>query len=120
MNARVSQSFAEYLLDAKARVPAAMLTLANTLRQSTAEPIIAETDDEGTVGVKEAAELLRISSKKIYFACLAGKQAAAASEAGSASPSTRSSTAKKSHSPQPWSRESPNERRRQFSLRRMP
>jgi hypothetical protein len=70
MNAEIRQLFAEYLLDAKDPVAAAVLTLADTLHR---EPIIIETDDKSTVGVKEAAELLHTSSKKIYLMCLAGK-----------------------------------------------
>jgi excisionase family DNA binding protein len=73
MNAEIKRLFAEYLLDAKDPVAAAVLTLADTLRQSTPEPIIVEADDKGTVGVKEAAELLKTSSKKVYLACLAGR-----------------------------------------------
>ena len=69
MNATVKRLFAEYLLDAKDPVAAAVLTLADTLR---GEPIIVESDDKGTVGVKEAAELLHTSSKNVYLACLAG------------------------------------------------
>jgi hypothetical protein len=70
MNAEIKTLFAEYLLDAKDPVAAAVLTLADTLRR---EPIIVEPDDKGTVGVKEAAELLKTSSKKVYLMCLAGK-----------------------------------------------
>ena len=70
MNAEIRRVFAEYLLDAKDPVAAAVLTLADTLRR---EPIIVEPDDRGTVGVKEAAELLKTSSKKVYLMCLAGK-----------------------------------------------
>ena len=49
---------------------ATVLTLADTLYR---EPIVVETDDKGTGGVKEPAELLRTSSKKVYLMCLAGK-----------------------------------------------
>jgi len=70
MNRQIKQLFDEYLLDAKDPVAAAVLTLADRLRR---EPIIIETDDTGTVGVKEAAELLHTSSKKVYLMCLAGK-----------------------------------------------
>jgi excisionase family DNA binding protein len=70
MNPQINQLFAEYLLDAKDPVAAAVLTLAHTLRR---EPIIVEPDDKGTVGVKEAAELLHTSSKKVYQMCLAGR-----------------------------------------------
>jgi excisionase family DNA binding protein len=69
MNAEIKQLFTEYLLEAKDPVAAAVLTLADTLRR---EPIIVEPDDKGTVGVKEAAELLKTSSKKVYLMCLAG------------------------------------------------
>jgi excisionase family DNA binding protein len=51
-------------------VAATVLTLADTLYR---EPIVVETDDKGTGGVKEPAELLRTSSKKVYLMCLAGK-----------------------------------------------
>ena len=67
---------------------AAVLTLADTLHR---EPIIVEPDDRGTVGVKEAAELLHTSSKKVYLMCLAGKLRCTASAGGSASPWMRSS-----------------------------
>jgi Helix-turn-helix domain len=70
MNAEIKRLFAEYLLEAKDPVAAAVLTLADTLRR---EPIIVEPDDRGTVGVREAAELLHTSSKQVYLACLAGK-----------------------------------------------
>ena len=70
MNAEIKRLFAEYLLDAKNPVVAAILTLADTLHR---EPIIVEPYDKQTVGVKEAAELLHTSSKKIYQMCLAGK-----------------------------------------------
>jgi len=70
MNAEIRRLFAEYLLDAKSPTAAAVLTLADTLRR---EPIIVEPDDKGTVGVKEAAELLRTSSKQVYLMCLTGK-----------------------------------------------
>ena len=70
MNAEIRQRFAEYLLDAKDPLAAAVLTLADTLRR---EPIVVEPDDRGTVGVKEAAEILHTSSKKVYQMCLAGK-----------------------------------------------
>ena len=70
MNPQINQLFAEYLLDAKDPLAAAVLTLADTLYR---EPIIIESDDKETVGVKEAAELLHTSSKKVYLMCLAGK-----------------------------------------------
>jgi len=70
MNPQIKQLFAEYLLDAKDPLAAAVLTLADTLYR---EPIIIESDDKETVGVKEAAELLHTSSKKVYLMCLAGK-----------------------------------------------
>jgi excisionase family DNA binding protein len=70
MNPQINQLFAEYLLDAKDPVTAAVLTLADTLYR---EPIIIEPDDRQTYGVKEAAELLHTSSKKVYLMCLAGK-----------------------------------------------
>jgi excisionase family DNA binding protein len=70
MNPQINQLFAEYLLDAKDPLAAAVLTLADTLYR---EPIIIEPDDKETVGVKEAAELLHTSSKKVYLMCLAGK-----------------------------------------------
>jgi excisionase family DNA binding protein len=73
MNARIRQLFAEYLLDAKDPVAAAVLTLAEALRQSTPDPVVVEPNDKGTVGVKEAAELLHTSSKKVYQMCLAGR-----------------------------------------------
>jgi excisionase family DNA binding protein len=47
-----------------------VLVLADVLRQ---EPVIIEPDDRQTYGVKEAAELLRTSSKKVHHLCLAGK-----------------------------------------------
>jgi len=70
MNAEIKQLFAEYLLEAKDPTAAAVLVLADVLRQ---EPVIIEPDDRQTYGVKEAAELLRTSSKKVYQLCLGGK-----------------------------------------------
>lgn len=70
MNAAVRTLFDEYLLEAKDPVAAAVLVLADTLRR---EPVIIETDDKGTVGVKEAAEMLNTSSKQVYLMCLDGK-----------------------------------------------
>ena len=72
MNAEIKQLFAEYLLDAKDPVAAAVLTLADTLCRTTPEPSIIEPDDRQTYGVKEAAELLHTSSKKVYLMCLTG------------------------------------------------
>ncbi len=73
MNHQIKQLFDEYLLDAKDPLAAALLVLSDVLGRETPDPIIVETDDKGTVGVKEAAELLRTSSKKVYLACLAGR-----------------------------------------------
>lgn len=73
MNAQIKQLFAEYLLDAKDPVAAALLVLSEVLGRETPDPIIVETDDKGTAGVKEAAELLHTSSKQVYLACLAGR-----------------------------------------------
>lgn len=70
MNAEIKRLFAAYLLDAKNPVAAAVLTLADTLRR---EPIVIEADDRGTVGVKEAAELLHTSSKQVYLMWLTGR-----------------------------------------------
>jgi len=72
MNAEIRRLFAEYVLEAKDPVAAAVLTLADTLCRPTREPIIIEPDDRQTYGVKEAAELLQTSSKKVYLMCLAG------------------------------------------------
>ncbi len=72
MNAEIKQLFADYLLDAKDPMAAAVLTLADVLSQPTPEPIIVEPDDQQTYGVKDAAELLHTSSKKVYQMCLAG------------------------------------------------
>ena len=73
MNAEIKRLFAEYLLDAKTPLAAAVLVLADVLARAAPEPIIVETDDQGTVGVKEAAELLHTSSEKVYQMCLAGR-----------------------------------------------
>ena len=73
MNAQIKQLFADYLLDARDPVAAAVLTLADALCRPTREPIIIEPNDRQTYGVKEAAQLLQISSKKVYLMCLAGK-----------------------------------------------
>jgi len=73
MNAEIKALFAEYLLDAKDPLAAAVLVLADVLGRKALDPIIVETDDKGTVGVKEAAELLKTSSKQVYLLCLAGK-----------------------------------------------
>jgi len=70
MNPQIKQLFAEYLLEAKDPTAAAVLVLADVLRQ---EPVIIEPDDRQTYGVKEVAELLRTSSKKVHHLCLAGK-----------------------------------------------
>jgi excisionase family DNA binding protein len=70
MNHQIKKLFDEYLLDAKDPLAAALLVLSDVLSR---DPIIVETDDKGTVGVKEAAELLRTSSKKVYLACLSGR-----------------------------------------------
>jgi excisionase family DNA binding protein len=72
MNAEIKQLFADYLLDTKDPVAAAVLVLADVLSRPTPEPIIIEPDDQQTYGVKEAAELLHTSSKKVYQMCLAG------------------------------------------------
>ena len=48
---------------------AAVLTLAEMVSRPTPEPIIVESDDRQTYGVKEAAELLHTSSKKVYLMC---------------------------------------------------
>ncbi len=72
MNAEIKQLFADYLLDTKDPVAAAVLALADVLSRPTPEPIIIEPDDQQTYGVKEAAELLHTSSKKVYQMCLAG------------------------------------------------
>lgn len=73
MNAEIKRLFAEYLLDAKDPVAAALLVLSEVLGRETPDPIIVETDDKGTVGVNEAAELLKTSSKQVYLMCLTGK-----------------------------------------------
>jgi hypothetical protein len=70
MNAQIKQRFAEYLLEAKDPVAAALLVLADALNK---EPIVVETDDNNTVSVTEAAEMLRTSSKQVYLLCLTGK-----------------------------------------------
>ena len=70
MNPQIKQLFAEYLLEAKDPTAAAVLVLADVLRQ---EPVIIEPDDRQTYGVKEAAELLHTSSKKVYQMCLCGQ-----------------------------------------------
>ena len=70
MNPQIKQLFAEYLLEAKDPTAAAVLVLADVLRQ---EPVIIEPDDRQTYGVKEAAERLNTSSKKVYQLCLGGK-----------------------------------------------
>ena len=75
MNAEIKRLFAEYLLEARDPTAAAVLVLADVLRQKTLrqEPAIIDPDDRHTYGVKDAAELLRTSSKKVYQMCLAGK-----------------------------------------------
>ena len=70
MNAEIRRVFAEYLLETRDPTAAAVLVLADVLRQ---EPVIIEPDDRQTYGVKEVAELLRTSSKKVYQMCLAGE-----------------------------------------------
>jgi excisionase family DNA binding protein len=75
MNAEIKRLFAEYLLEARDPMAAAVLVLADVFRQEILrqDPVIIEPDDRQTYGVKEAAELLRTSSKKVYQMCLAGK-----------------------------------------------
>jgi len=73
MTAEIKQLFAEYLLDAKDPVAAAVLVLTDVLGRKALEPMIIETDDQGTVGVKEAAEMLNTSSKQVYLMCLTGR-----------------------------------------------
>jgi len=73
MNAEIKALFADYLLDAKDSVAAAVLVLADMLSRPIPEPIIIEPDDKGTLSVKEAAEKLHTSSKKVYRMCLAGE-----------------------------------------------
>ena len=87
MNPQIKQLFAEYLLDAKNPVAAAVLTLADTLYQ---EPIIIESDDKETVGVKEA-ELTSYKQREGLLD-VPRRQAAVRADrrARSASPSTRS------------------------------
>jgi excisionase family DNA binding protein len=75
MNEEILQLFSEYAAHPalRSQVAAAVLVLADVLSRPTPEPIIVEPDDRGTVGVKEAAELLHTSSKQVYQMCLAGK-----------------------------------------------
>ena len=73
MNAEIKQLFTEYAALTRDTPAAAMLVLADVLGRKALEPIFVETDDKGTVGVKEAAELLRTSSKQVYLMCLTGK-----------------------------------------------
>jgi excisionase family DNA binding protein len=73
MNVEIKELFDEYLSGAKDPVAAALLVLADVLGRETHDPIIIETDDKGMVGVKEAAELLKTSSKQVYLMCLAGR-----------------------------------------------
>jgi excisionase family DNA binding protein len=73
MNAEIKSLFAEYLLEAKDPVAAAVLTLADVFYRPTPEPAVIEPDDKGTLSVKEAASRLSISSKKVYQMCLAGQ-----------------------------------------------
>jgi len=73
MNAEIKQLFDEYLLDAKDPVAAAVLVVAEVLGRKAPEPVIVEPDDRQTYGVKEAAERLNTSSKKVYQMCLAGQ-----------------------------------------------
>ena len=63
MNAEIKALFADYLLDAKDPVAAAVLALADMLSRPTPEPIVIESDDRGTLSVKEAAERLHTSSR---------------------------------------------------------
>jgi excisionase family DNA binding protein len=72
MNAETKRLFTEYLLEASDPVAAAVLTLADMLSRPTPGPIIIEPDDRQALGVKEAAELLHTSSKRVYQMCLAG------------------------------------------------
>jgi excisionase family DNA binding protein len=75
MNEEILQLFTEYSTQPmmRSQVAAAVLTLADVFGRKALDPIIIEADDRQTVGVKEAAELLHTSSKKVYLMCLAGK-----------------------------------------------
>ena len=73
MNPQIKQLFAEYLLDAKDPVAAAVLTLAEMVSRPTPRADHHRVGRPADVGVKEAAELLHTSSKKVYLMCLAGK-----------------------------------------------
>jgi excisionase family DNA binding protein len=73
MNAEIKQLFTEYVALTRDTPAAAILVLADVLGREALEPIVVETDDRQTVGVKEAAELLKTSSKKVYQMCLAGR-----------------------------------------------
>jgi excisionase family DNA binding protein len=74
MNEEILHLFTEYSTQPmmRSQVAAAVLTLAEMVSRLTPEPIIVEPDDRQTYGVKEAAELLQTSSKKVYLMCLAG------------------------------------------------
>lgn len=73
MNPEIRRLFADYLLDSNNPLAAAMLVVADVLCRPTSEPIVIEPDDKGTLSVKEAAERLHTSSKKIYQMCLTGQ-----------------------------------------------
>ena len=71
MNEEILQRFNEYATHPAVRSPvaAAVLTLADVLYR---EPIIVESDDPNSYTVKDAAELLKLSSRQVYRLCLAG------------------------------------------------
>ena len=73
MNVEIKQLFTEYVALTRDTPAAALLVLADVLGRKALEPVIVEPDDNNTVSVTEAAELLKTSSKQVYLMCLTGR-----------------------------------------------
>ena len=70
LNSEIKRLFDDYLQAANDPVAAAMLVLADVFRR---EPIIVESDDAGSYSVKDAAALMKLSSRQVYQLCLTGQ-----------------------------------------------
>lgn len=70
MNPEIKRLFDDYMQAATDPVAAAVLVLADVLYE---EPIIIESDDPNSYTVKDAAELMNLSSRQVYQMCLAGQ-----------------------------------------------
>lgn len=73
MNSEIKALFDEYRQVTDDKLVAAVLTLADVLKQPAPEPLIIEPEDCRSYTVKEAAGRLKLSSKKVYQMLLAGE-----------------------------------------------